>query len=229
MDDLRRLLLHTAFPAGVPDLVHRLVLPTWDPHEFGGGPILSSTGAHRFYVADQTDSPAFTTAVLSAVPGSGPMLQTAAPNTRRMIDTDGIVTDLYLDDLHLGIGNGTPSDGDGDSDSSVGPVMCKVFHHPSGARSHICFLEKLPPDLAHLAPLWGEGRLLRRLGDRRSVLWVTEARWTGRAKPVARLAAATLALPAEWATLCEDVPGAYIDGIELHPDGRVDLTPGVLR
>ncbi len=224
MDDLRRILLHTAFPAGVPDLVHQLLLPTWDPHEFGGGPILSSAGLHRFYVADQTDRSSFTATLAREIPNSRLLLSRAAPNTRRMVDTDGTFTDLYLDDLHLDAHAGRGDGRDGD-----GPVMCDVLHHPSGDRSHIRFLTELPSELAHLAPLWGEGRLLRRLGDRRSVLWVTEARWTGRAERVAKLAASTLTLPSEWDTLHAKVPGLYIDGIELHPDGRVDLTPGVLR
>lgn len=215
MPDLRASLLELAFPEGVPPLVRSLLPGDWDPREFGGGPVLSSTGEHRFYVADTEDRAAFTTAVLDAVPGASALLDLARPGARRMVDTDGTRLDLYLDDLHL----------DGAADARV---MCEVLDHPSGARSRYVFIESLPPDLGHLRPIWGEGCLLRRIGERTGVLWVTEARWTGRADAVAALAARHLDLPPAWAALQATVPGVYIDGIELHPDGRVDLTPGVL-
>jgi hypothetical protein len=215
MPDLRAALLDLAFPEGVPPLVRSLLPVDWDPRAFGGGPVLSSTGRHRFYVADTEDRDAFTAALLDAVPAAAALLALARPGARRMVDTDGTRLDLYLDDLHL--------DGAGDE-----RVMCEVLDHPSGARSRYVFLESLPDDLGHLRPLWGEGRLLRREGDRSSVLWVTEARWTGRAAQVEALANEHLAMPPGWAALRASVPGAYIDGVELHPDGRVDLTPGVL-
>lgn len=215
MPDLRADLLRLAFPGGVPALVRALLPDAWDPRAFGGGPVLSSTGQHRFYVADSEDREAFTAALLQAVPAAADLLAHAPPRTRRMVDTDGVRVDLYLDDLHLG----------GGADARV---MCEALDHPSGARSRYVFLEALPDDLAHLAPLWGEGRLLRRVGDRTGVLWVTEARWTGRAAQVAALAAAHLDLPPAWDALRSAVPAAYIDGVELHPDGAVDLTPGVL-
>ena len=215
MLDLRAALLDLAFPGGAPALVHALLPAGWDPRDFGGGPVLASTGRHRFYVADTADRAAFTAALLRAVPAAGALLARARPGARRMVDTDGQRVDLYLDDLHLDPG--------GDA-----RVMCEALDHPSGARSRFVFLDALPDDLPHLAPLWGEGRLLRREGERTSVLWVTEARWTGRAAQVAALAGAHLPLPGAWARLQATVPGAYIDGIELHPDGAVDLTPGVL-
>jgi len=217
MVDVRPRLLELAFPSGVPDLVQSLLPSDWDPRRFGGGPVLSTSGTHRFYVADQDDRPEFTAAVRTAAPGAEALLARAAPRARRMVDTDGVRLDLYLDDLHLD-----------DEASTPGTVMCEVHHHPSGARSRMVFLETLPDELSSLSWLWGEGRLLQRVGERASVLWVTEARWTGRAGRVAALAERHLELPAAWEAARSCVPGMYIDGIELHPDGTVDLTPGVL-
>jgi hypothetical protein len=117
---------------------------------------------------------------------------------------------VYLDDLHL----------DGDP-----RCMCEALDHPSGARSRLVFADGPPPAWAALA---GEGRFVRREGDRASWLWVTEARWRRRAAAVSTLAAAHLDLPAAWWDVVAEVPGAYIDGVELHPDGSIDLTPGVL-
>ena len=218
MNDLRRCLLEAAFPQGVPALVHRLLPSDWDPSQFGGGPILSSTGQHRFYIADHTDDPGFTATVLEAVPKAAQLLALAPPRTRRMVDTDGQRLDLYLDDLHLDL-----------PDSETGTVMCEVLDHPSGARSRFRFIKQLPEGFSPLAPLQSLGRLLHRTGERESVLWVTEARWTGRAEDALELAQNTLTLPAEWTALHAKIPGLYIDGIELHPGGGLDLTPGVLR
>lgn len=215
MADLRDALLDLAFPTGVPGLVRALLRPGWEPREFEGGPVLSTGARHRFYIADTRDRLDFTALVRSRVPGAGALLAQAKPGTRRMVDTDGTRIDLYLDDLHLGETGGKR-------------VMCEVLDHPGGARSRLVILEALPDDLAHLAPLWGEGMLLVREGERASVLWVTEARWTGRTAEVAALADRHLSLPPDWARLRAAVPGAYIDGIELHPDGSVDLTPGFL-
>lgn len=170
---------------------------------------MSTTGRHRFYAADRSDRPAFTTALLAAVPAAADLLALAPPGGRRMVDTDGVRVDVYLDDLHL----------HGD------PRMCDVLDHPSGARSHLVFADGPPPAWAALA---GEGRFVRRLGDRTSWLWVTEARWRGRVDVVAALAAAHLPSPPAWRALLAEVPGAYLDGAELHPDGTIDLTLGVL-
>jgi len=219
MNDLRQRLLEVAFPDGIPELVDRLLPEDWDPMEFGGGPILSSTGQHRFYIADHTDDADFTRAIVEAVPQSAALLSLAPPLTRRMVDTDGHRLDLYLDDLHLDLPEADAADS----------VMCEVLHHPGGARSRFRFVEQPPAEHPELAPLAGLGRLLRRTGDVESVLWVTEARWTGRVDEALALARATTGLPEAWAGLQAAVPGLYIDGIEVHPDGRVDLTPGVLR
>ena len=227
MNDLRRVLLQAAFPEGVPALVQRLLPSDWDPTQFGGGPILSSSGSHRFYIADQTDDPGFTATVLQAVPQAAQLLALAPPRTRRMVDTDGQRLDLYLDDLHLDLPDGERDESE--KGDSAGSVMCEVLDHPSGARSRFRFIEQLPEGFRHLAPLQGLGRLLHRTGGRQSVLWVTEARWTGRAEDALKLAQQTLSLPPAWAALHAQIPGLYIDGIELHPGGGLDLTPGVLR
>ena len=219
MNDLRRILLDAAFPRGVPALVRRLLPRDWDPTQFGGGPILSSTGRHRFYIADHTDDPHFTATVLQAVPQAAQLLALAPPRSRRMVDTDGQRLDLYLDDLHLDLPDR----------ETPGSVMCEVLDHPSGARSRFRFIEQLPDGFAQLAPMQGLGRLLHRTGERQSVLWVTEARWTGRADDALKMARQALSLPPAWAELHARIPGLYIDGIELHPDGGLDLTPGVLR
>jgi hypothetical protein len=55
-------------------LVQALLAPGWDPEAFDGGPVLSSTGKHRFYVADRAGSAAFTAALLAAVPEAAALL-----------------------------------------------------------------------------------------------------------------------------------------------------------
>jgi hypothetical protein len=110
---------------------------------------------------------------------------------------------------------------DGDSD-----VMCETVEHPSGARSQLRFLNVLPETAAHLSGLWGVGRLLQRSGDRQSLLWITEAKYTDRCEEVDALAKRLLDVPADYWQLQARWPGVYIDGVEIHPDGSVDLTPG---
>lgn len=205
-------LLSTVFPDTVPALVQAVLPDDWDPRQFAAGPIFSTSGQHRFYVADDGSRPAWEAAVRAAVPGAGPLLDRARPGVRRMLDTDGHRADVYLDDLHLH-----------DSGSSV---VCEAHDHPSGANSQLRFLDALPAGAARLRPLWGVGRLLERVGDRRSLLWITEARYTGRVEQVDALAARLFAVPGGYWALRRRWPRAYIDGIELHPDGTVDLTPG---
>ena len=45
---------------------------------------------------------------------------------------------------------------------------------------------------------------------------------------VEALAASMLTLPPAYRALKARLPELYVEGVELHPDGRVDLTPGVL-
>lgn len=209
---MQRLLLEAAFPGGVPALITDLLPPDWDPAAFGAGPIFSSDGAARFYVADAEDREAWTEAVLRAAPDARELLEAARPGTRRMVDTDGDRVDVYLDDLHL---------------RGHGAVMCEVHHHPSGARSRLVLVDSTV-DLGVLSPAWGVGRFARRVGDRESLLWISEAKHTGRAAEVEALAASMLTLPPAYRALKARLPELYVEGVELHPDGRVDLTPGVL-
>lgn len=206
----RQLLLEAAFPAGVPELITDLLPSDWDPASFAAGPIFASDGSARFYVADAEDREGWTAAVLRAAPGAADLLCAARPRTRRMVDSDGARVDVYLDDLHL---------------SGHGSVMCEVHHHPSGARSRIVLVDS-PADLGVLRPAWGHGRFARRVGDRDSLLWISEAKHTGRADEVEALARGMLTLPPGYHALKERMPEVYIEGLELHPDGRIDLTPG---
>lgn len=205
-------LLSTVFPEAVPPLVVAALPDDWDPRRFAAGPIFSSTGRHRFYIADDGSRPAWEAAVRAAAPGASALLDGAQPGVRRMVDTDGERVDVYLDDLHL--------HGEG------GPVVCETIDHPSGARSQLRFLDALPEHAARLKPLWGVGRLVERVGDRQSLLWITEAKYTGKAEQADALAAKLLPVPGAYWALRRRWPRAYIDGIELHPDGTVDLTPG---
>ena len=211
MRPLQSQLLEAAFPEGVPALVTELLPPEWDPARFDAGPIFGSDGAARFYVADASDRAEFTAAVLRAAPGAEDLLRAAREGTRRMVDVGASSVDVYLDDLHLESGRN---------------VMCDVHHHPSRDRSQIVLLDA-PEDLGALRGAWGHGRFARRVGDRRSVLWITEAKHAGRVAEVETLAANLFTLPTRYLALRERVSTLYVEGIELHPDGRIDLTPGV--
>jgi len=210
-DDLRAALIDSVFPLGQPPLLSALLPPRWDPARFGAGPIYTSTGHHRFYVASDGRDPRWDARVCAAAPEARALLADAPPGVRRMVDTDGKRIDVYLDDLHL-----------------HGPagVMCETVTHPGGGRSTLRFVDTLPAQYTHLSALVGVGRLLLRSGDRESLLWITEAKYTGNIAMVDDLAEQLLGLPAAYAALRGIAPGCYIDGVEVHPSGAVDLTPG---
>ena len=213
MSDLRAKLLQFAYPKGVSEPLRRLASLNWDPTKFGGGPILSSTGKIRLYVADNQLTPAFGEAVLELAPGASELLSKASKGVRRMVDTDGTNTVVYLDDLHI----------EGDSQ-----VMCRCFHHPSAQSSSIVLekdLSKLPASVRAVSE---HGLFARRTGPLGSWLWITEARYRGTVEEIDELARKLLPIPPAYWTLKSRVPGAYIDGVEFHDSGTFDITPGFL-
>lgn len=211
MGTIQEDLLKRVFGDQTPPLVQQLLSPSWEPRNFDGGPIFSSTMHHRFYIANRESTPSWDDCVCEAAPAATSLLSNAPQTVRRMVDTDGMRIDVYLDDLHL----------HGETN-----IVCHTIEHPNGNRSTLRFLPKLPNKWRHLAPIWGVGRLLERVGDRESLLWMTEARFSRRVQEVDHLAGQLFDVPSPYWHLRRTVPGVYIDAIELHPNGTVDLTPG---
>ncbi len=164
------------------------------------------------------------------VPG---FLKRAPPEGRRMVDTDGSKQAVvYLDDLQE-VAHKIPSDQE---------VLCACIHVP---RSTLTIMTRhTEPPLDQLPEHWRvrvqalvDAGATGLWGIRRSrtsvmgVLWVTESRWR-------RTAEQTVAIleglqPSDlWyriAQVVRDRGGmAYPDGVELRPDGTVDVTVGFL-
>lgn len=190
-----------------PELLLALGVLDADPTAFGCGPIFSSSGRHRFYLADRHDRAGWDATVRDRL-ACGAFLE---PCGRRMLDTDGHVHEVYLDDLH--------QDG--------GDVMCRVLSLPSAERTEVRLVEEVPERFKEVAFLAGTGRLAVRGGDRPHLIWVTEARYTGQVDRVHALAA-QVGLPPGYEDLGRQVSGVYIDALDLHADGTIDLTPGFL-
>jgi len=208
-------LLAAAFGDAVPDRVAALLPPDADPAAFDAGVVLSSTGRHRAYIADTRDPAGWERGVRGAWPGCGRLLAAAPPGVRRMVDTDGTWAEVYLDDLH-----------------AVRPdlgLMCLAWSPAARTLARIRPVLELPPGFSALAPLATVGKLAARVGGGRPhVLWVSEVRWSG-ARDAARAAAeAAVGLPAAFLHLEETLAGVYIDALDIHADGAVDLTVGLL-
>ena len=242
-------LLDAAFPDGVPPRIQNLVdSGVTDPllADFKVGPILPALGSDRpvrVAVSDQGDPEGWAAAVRGGWGGARTeaILGLAAPDVRRMIDTDGSSkAEIYLDDLQdhgaLEAAEALRQPGD------AGPAMCLTATLPSGTRSLIT--RHTEPPFLHLlgtlaestadlvdqgaAGIWG---LRWRMGQVVSVVWVTEARWQGTAA-LANEIALGLGPPEGWhrclRVLSEHGHQGYPDAIELLVDGTADLTLGVL-
>ena len=217
-----------AFPSGAPDRLARLLDAELDPLAFELGPILPLRGPKarlkpRLFIADRPDPGRWQRAVLEAFPDPGlaAFLQGAPRGVRRMIDTDGIRADVYLDDLQL---HGLPQ-------------MCDVLAWPSGARSQITFISAVPDAFA----VFGASRLQDaggRLALRRGpstiphLLWITEARWRGTVEATEATLAGWLGLPGGYRALADAAAPLghriYVDALDVSLDGCIDLTVGVL-
>jgi hypothetical protein len=130
-----------------------------------------------------------------------------------MLDTDGRRHSLYLDDLH----------------QRGGDVMCEILELPGGERSSIVLVDAVPDGFQHFAPLQAMGRLALRDGPVPHLIWITEASHTGKVEEAEALARTVAELPPAYDALREARAGVYIDALDVHADGVVDLTPGFLE
>ena len=243
-------MVDAVFPSGVPPRIQRLIRPSVADalvEDFKVGPILAFGPVKRpprVAVSDQGEPDAWTATVGDLWPGDSTraLLALATPGVRRMIDSDGLHSaEIYLDDLqdHAAIAAAEalrpPED--------TGPVMCLTASVPSGLRSLITRHETPPfhylrgtlaeqvAELVDLgaAGIWG---LRWRNQSVSSVVWVSEARWTGTAAQATAIAL-QLGAPASWHA-CMDALSThglegYPDAIELLPDGSADVTVGVIH
>lgn len=201
-------LLRSVFPDGVPDVLDAARVHQANPSEFGAGPIYSSSGRHRFYVADRHDPKAWESAVRGL--GAGPFLR---PCGRRMLDTDGTHHEVYLDDLHQADG---------------GSVMCEILCLSDGERSTVTLVEEVPERFEAYAALASLGRVALRDGAEPHLIWITEARHTGLLEECEALARSLFELPPAYDALRRARRGVYVDALDVLADGTLDLTPGFL-
>jgi len=231
-------LLAFAFPDGAPPWLDRLVdreLVARHLADFKLNPVLprDPTLPCRLALSDQGEVERWERGILAAFPGRRAQVFAALSpaGARRMIDTDGVTAELYLDDLQA-VPHELPSPTDD-------PLMCLTLSLPAGGRTSITRhdappLEAVTPALADRVRrlpggVWG---LRWRRDAIVSALWISEARWRGdhadktsafeAAFPDQPRLAELRALAAEHALV------AYPDAVELHADGRVDLTVGFL-
>ena len=243
-------MLDAVFPAGVPSRIARLIRPeVADPliEDFKVGPILAFGATDRpprVAVSDQGEPEAWATAVQSQWPcaQTRDLLALSIPGMRRMIDTDGSDgAEIYLDDLqeHRAIAAVEALR----PPEFAGDLMCLIATVPVGARSVITRHQSAPfhylrgtlaEQVATLvdhgaAGIWGV-RWCR--GSVASVVWVSEARWSG-TTDLARAIALHFGAPDSWhrcmSALRRHGLEGYPDAIEMFPDGTLDVTVGVLR
>ena len=209
-------LLSVAWAGDRASLVDRLRHPEHDPSRFDLGVLLSTSGHHRAYVADRVAPDHWEATVRAQLPGVGRLLDAAPAGGRRMVDTDGAsFAEVYLDDLQ-------------ESRPDLG-LMCLIWSATTGQLSRVRPVERVPSRFARWSALASLGKLaVRTGGGPPHLLWVTEARWSGAVAETTRLARALGALPPEWDTVCDRVEGAYVDALDIHTDGTVDVTVGVL-
>ncbi|TNF34716.1 MAG: hypothetical protein EP329_06935 [Deltaproteobacteria bacterium] len=231
-------LLALAFPDGVApwldalvdrDLCGRLLA------DFKLNPVLPRDPGRpcRVALSDQGEPERWERLVLAAFPlrRTEVFAALSPPGARRMVDTDGETAELYLDDLQA-VAHALPS-------PTADPLMCLTLTLPGGGRTSITRhgappLAAAPPalhDAIRRLPggVWG----LRWKRDAVvSAVWVSEARWRG--DHVEKTAAFAAAFPAQprfaevRALAAAHALVAYPDAVELHVDGRVDLTVGFL-
>lgn len=207
-------LLDAAFPDSRPPLLGALGAAHHVPARFDVGVLVCSAGGHRVYLADRPDPAAWDRAVRAAAPGASRLLNAAPAGCRRMVDTDGQTHEVYLDDLQ-----------------AVRPdlgLMALVWSSASERVSRVRFVSSLPPAFASCTALAG-GRLAIRTGDGPAhLLWVSEAAHTGDVAGSWSRAEAAVALPPLVRALRARVPGLYVDALDLHATGQVDVTLGLL-
>lgn len=237
-------LLAFVFPGGVPAWVDRLVdreVVARRLEDFKLNPVLPVDDAARparIALSDGDEAAGWEAAVVEGLgdPRVGAFLGLAPRGTRRMIDTDGACSELYLDDLQ-DVAHGLVS-------PTVDPLMCWTLSLPRGERA--VFTRHVSPPWARVCDalagridalmeqgatgIWG---VRWRDGAPKSVLWVSEARWRGDHEAKTEVFEAALGRPARWRAMRELAARhglvAYPDAVELGVRGEVDLTVGFLR
>ncbi len=209
-------LVRRAFGDEVPPLVTALAHPDHDPPRFDLGVIFSTAGPSRVYIADRVDPAGWERAVRAHVPGCERLLGVCPPGVRRMVDIGNDAAEVFLDDVQEAVPNLDPG------------LMCLVFNGKTGKMSKLRIVDAVPPRFSRWAALGREGMLaLRTGGGLPRILWVPETRWTGRADEALTLAEAVGVLPSAFLAMQAEIPGIYIDGIEIFESGRLDLTVGI--
>ena len=146
-----------------------------------------------------------------------------------MLDFDGESGEVFFDDLHRGT---TPTD-----------QMCRVYSLCFDRFEHIRktkapLAEEVPSSVLHtpllmgclaISGMWGIRE--NEDGKRRSLLWVSEAKWKGNHEDCCALLD-RCAPPASWnrlrAKATELGRVMYPDGIEFFWDGRIDVSVAFL-
>lgn len=237
-------LLAFVFPGGVPAWVDRLVdrrVVSRRLEDFKLNPVLPVEDAARparIALSDGDEPDRWEAAVLEGLGDArvAPFLGLAPRGTRRMIDTDGASSELYLDDLQ-DVEHGLAS-------PTVDPLMCWTLSLPRGCRA--VFTRHVTPPWARVCEglaggidalmehgatgIWG---VRWRDAAPTGVLWVSEARWRGDHEAKIEVFEAALGRPARWRSIRELAAAhrlvAYPDAVELGVGGEIDLTVGFLR
>ena len=232
--------LAQCFPNGVPDRIAQLVnLELADRFlvDYKLNPVLcfGADRPPRVAYSAQGEPTRWAEQVQQLWPNEqlGGFLARSAAEGRRMVDTDGSSTAVvYLDDLQ-----------DVEHEiQSEHPVLCACVHLPEATVTMMTRhteppLHLLPPpwkarvqDLLDrgASGLWG----VRTQGNALvGVLWVTESRWRNNPQETVAIIE-EFGPPPQWHSLrsvAERHGGmAYPDGVELRPDGSLDVTVGFL-
>lgn len=227
-----------AFPEGLPGHLAQLIRMDDVERErlaFKAGPILTfDARPHRAYIANVAEEATFDARMASTLgrPDIATFFQ-QAPTARKMVDSDGEEAVLYLDDLHEADSELTAHDDH--------ELMCATWNLSTDERTTLTRHGRPPrhllpipwqrrvDDLLHagLVGLWAV-----RWNDAsvRSLLWVNDTRWRG--DPEQTSAVIDRTGDATWSAIRERTAAegllAYPDSIELLPDGRWDVTVGLL-
>jgi cysteine desulfurase/selenocysteine lyase len=232
-------LIALAFGGTLPPGVQAVLPPAGTDFlglRYKAGPILriGGNGETRAYVANSGEDAAFVDRIVSTHPHPEvrPFFERLGAEARKMVDTDGQIAQLFLDDLH---------DLDHGWQVPAGLVlMCDGLRVPDGLRTWLSRHDAPPvehldgPLLASVqrfceAGFRGRWGVRWREGGVYSVLYINEERWTGDPERSARLLDG-LDDP-RWKALRQRARasgwGLYPDGVELHADGAIDVTVGI--
>ncbi len=236
--DLVTTVLGTTLGDRLPELVDR-ALAAELIEEFKLGPIfpLGSPRAPRIALSNQGEPVRWRNAVLGAFahPKLERFLDSVPPSARRMVDTDGDSTIVYLDDLQDVEG--------GLVDASGRALMFLTLDTVSGRLGSGTRHTEPPQELldgvlaerlTELVRLGAAGLWSIRWEAKRAVglVWVSESRWRKNAGSAAELLRALGTHPGiEECARAASAAGylAYPDAIEVRDDGSWDVTLGFVH